>query len=598
MLKISRAALIAAALTAGSFATHSFAQELSLDSPGDAESSAPGDTTSMAPNETGASFSVDIPTIIADGSSMDEAALRELFTGGFKDQAGQLATLNANRISIPTVTYSFSNAQGAGEIVLHDISLDSVAAGVAATASVGSVEVKSKDGGFTSGTLTATQLDFGTLLGYYGLTAPLTGSDFRVAYTGAKFDGGTLTFPQGNCTIGSIESGQVELKQTSVSFLQYIEATQTSAAGTTPSPEQMQIIFDYIAESLVSQRGGTTTVNGFDCSGTSPDGTPFSFKMGKMSTGGMQPGLYPAYAIEDISVSGGEMGNASLKSFVFKPIDFTGPVAVYQAAPRPVGPDWFTVNARKLVPAWDGLAFSGLDFDVVNPEAESTRVIGGIGEFDLTLGHYTNGIPADISSFAKNIKYNIPTNTMDPQQQMMLALGMSQLDLGYNIKLGWDEASKTVRVDDVSVNGANLGSIAVASTIGNALPQLFDVNPQIEQAAAMSLTLQNLNLNLVDAGLGDIIVTVLAGQQGVDPAQMRTALAGQAAGSVLQIFGSTPEAQGLSDAIGAFVGGQAKSLGISLVSKDPTGLPLPLLMQGSQDPSVLINQVTVTGKAQ
>ena len=74
MLKISRVALIAAALTAGSLPTHSFAQELSLDSPGDATSSEPGDTTSTAPNETGASFSVDIPTRISDRSSMDEAA--------------------------------------------------------------------------------------------------------------------------------------------------------------------------------------------------------------------------------------------------------------------------------------------------------------------------------------------------------------------------------------------------------------------------------------------------------------------------------------------------------------------------------------------
>ena len=598
MLKISRVALIAAALTAGSLPTHSFAQELSLDSPGDATSSEPGDTTSTAPNETGASFSVDIPTIIADGSSMDEAALRELFTGGFKDQAGKLATLNANSITIPTVTYSFSNAQGAGEIILHDISLDNVASGVAATAGVGSIEVKSKDGGFTSGAMTATALDFGALLGYYGLTAPVEGSDFRVAYTGLKFDGGTLTFPQGSCTVGTIVSGQVEMKQTSVSFLQYMEATQPPAEGTPPSPEQMQIIFDYIAESIVSQRGGGATISGFDCAGTAPDGTPFSFKMGKMSAGDMQPGVYPAYTIEDISFSGGPAGSGSLKTFVFKPIDFTGAVAVYQAAPRPVGPEWFEANARRLIPAWDGLAFSGLDFDLANPDASNARVIGGIGEFDLTLGHYVNGIPADISSFAKNVKYTIPTNTMDPQQQMMLALGMSELDLGYNIKLGWDEASKTVRVDDVSVNGANLGSIAVASTIGNALPQLFDVNPEIEEAAAMSLTLQNLNLNLLDAGLGDIIVTVLAGQQGIDPAQMRTALAGQAAGSVLQIFGATPEAQGLSDAIGAFVGGQAKSLAISLVSKDPAGLPLPLLMQGSQDPNVLVNEVTVTGKAE
>ena len=46
------------------------------------------------------------------------------------------------------------------------------------------------------------------------------------------------------------------------------------------------------------------------------------------------------------------------------------------------------------------------------------------------------------------------------------------------------------------------------------------------------------------------------------------------------------------------VTGAKKALTINIASKDPAGLPVPVLMQASDDPTVLATAVDITGSAQ
>jgi len=155
-----------------------------------------------------------------------------------------------------------------------------------------------------------------------------------------------------------------------------------------------------------------------------------------------------------------------------------------------------------------------------------------------------------------------------------------------------------MNVDKIALSGKDLGSVAVAAVIGNAAEQLFDIDPNVMQAAAMGVTLKSLKLDLTDAGIGDKIVPLFAAQQGADPTAFRAQIAGVAAGTALQLVGATDAGKALSDAVAAFLTGTSKAVNVTITSKDPAGIPVPVLMQAGDDPTVLSNAVNITGASQ
>ena len=181
---------------------------------------------------------------------------------------------------------------------------------------------------------------------------------------------------------------------------------------------------------------------------------------------------------------------------------------------------------------------------------------------------------------------------------MLLALGITRVNLGFDLSAAWDKATQTVNVDKVALIGKDLGSVAVAAVIGNAAEQLFDPDANVMQAAAMGVTLKSLKLDLTDAGLGDKVVPMFAAQQNMDVATFRSQIAGVAAGTALQLVGATDAGKALSDAVASFVTGTTKSVDVTITSKDPAGIPTPVLMQAGDDPTVLSSAVTITGASQ
>ena len=149
-------------------------------------------------------------------------------------------------------------------------------------------------------------------------------------------------------------------------------------------------------------------------------------------------------------------------------------------------------------------------------------------------------------------------------------------------------------VDQIS--GVDMGSFSLASVIGNATEQLFDVDPNVQEAAGLSVPVKSITLNARDDGIGDKLVPLLAQQQGVsDPAAYRTQMAGMAEGAALQMLGSTDAARALGEAVGNLISGKAKALTINVVAKDANGIAVPVLMQASEDPTALTSAVDITG---
>jgi len=587
VLKTSKAALVAAVLSFGA-----------VPAAGLVNAAAEETTTTSS---SGFTTNLSIPTITAVDSSMDETALRDALSGGFMKHVDEIAKLSATSISIPEITLNMTVTGGdtpvTSTMTYQDIVLSNIKNGVAESASVGSAETTSATGSFKFGKMSTSTLDFGGILAFYSLV-PNGSPDqsMKTLYKDFSFEGGTLTGPKANCTFGKVSAAEFDARPLKVSFATMMEASQKmeAAKGGTPPAEAVATFVTFMTDIFQAFKSTPVNLDGLNCSGTGDDGKPFELKIGGITMDGYAPGIYPAISVKDLSISSGPDG-ISVAAATFKATDLSAPIKTVESEAQNLNKDWFDKNYRKLIPAFGGFSLSGVVMDIPDSEKPGQRIKANIADFDLTLSDYLNGIPTKISTRASGVEVPLPAESSDDNVKMLLALGITKVNLGYELTAGWDKASQTIKVDKVSVSGADLGSFALAAVIGNAAEQLFDVDPAVEQAAAMGVTVKSITLNAADAGLGDKLVPMLAAQQGADPATFRTQMAGVAEGAALQMLGSTDAARQLGTAVGDFISGKAKSLMISIVPKDPNGISVPQLMQASNDPTALTTAVDITG---
>jgi hypothetical protein len=593
VLNISKAALFAAVISL-SAAPAVFAQDASSSS---AEASAP------AASQPSFSTSLTIPTVTAVDSSMDEGTLRQVLSGNVAAHASELAALSATSITVPeiTLTITTSDSRGAQEVnvaTYKDLVLNNVKNGVAESASVGSAVSKGPEGTFTFGRMSTGLLDIGGIMALYAMV-PGTGTEapLKPIYRNFTWDGAKFETDEVSCDIGKIATDEFDARPLKVSFQELTDAAnQLEAAKDGPPPAgAMGRVVSFLTDIFQAFKSTPTTIGAIDCSGQGKDGKPFTLALGGVQIDGFSPGSYPALTINDLKI-GASDGSVGLKSATFKSIDFSQPLAALKAA-NGVDPEWFDKNWRQIIPAWGGMALSGLAIDVPDPEQAGGRVQLNVADFDLTLSDYLNGIPTKVSSSAHGVDMPLPPDSEDDTAKMLKAIGITKINANYEFSASWDKAGQAIRIDNISVSGADLGSFALAAVVGNATEQLFAVDPDLQQAASMGVTVKSITLTIRDDGLGDKLVPLLAAEQNADPATFRTQMAGVAEGAALQMLGSTDQARALGAAVGDFMSGKTKSVRIDITAKDPNGISVPQLMQASDDPTVLASAVDITGSS-
>jgi len=582
VLKISKAALVAAVLSLSAVPATLPAQ--------------------AATTTTGITTELNIPTITAVDSSMDETALRDALSGGFSKHVDEIAKLNATSITIPEITLKISVPDGKANstVTYKDIVLTNVKDGVAESASVGSADSTSAEGTFSLGKLSTGTLDFGGILALYSLVpAGAPDQPMKALYKGFKWEGATFTGPTVSCNIGQVTADEFDARPLKISFAQMMEASQQlKDAGTgAPPPEATATMISFFADMFQAFKSTPLSVGPVACKGTDEKGEPFELAIAGINMDGYQPGIYPAITVTGLSVKAGADGVVSLGEAKLKQIGLQQPIAVLEGQ-KDLSPAWLETNMRKLIPSFEGFSVTDLKIDVPDTQSPGTRVNANIASIDVTLSDYLNGIPTKISTKADGVDVPLPADSTDENVKTLLALGITKVNLGYDLEANWDKDSQTIKVDKAAISGKDLGSFAVAALLGNAAEQLFDPDNNVMQAAAMNLTFKSLGIDVTDAGLGDKLVPLLASQQGADPATYRTQLAGIAEGSALQLLGATDAARALGQAVSSFVTGTAKSLNVTVTAKDALGLSLPQLMQAQNNPAALTSAIDITGTAQ
>nr|WP_295891836.1 hypothetical protein [uncultured Devosia sp.] len=558
------------------------------------------------PAETSAvssEVSVDIPTIEAVDSNVDDATLRAIFSGNVVENADALAGLSATSVTIPEITMSTTTTiEGEvteATVTFSDLVLSDIADGVAATVTLAGMTADAGDDGSADfGALSASSLNIGGLLGMYGLVDSGQ-TELQTIYTDFSFEGGTFEAPEVSCTMGSMSAAEFKARPFKYSFAEIMalgEALEASG-DEQPSPEVLGKALRMYVDLFTAFESSPAEFGGFDCSGVDDEGRDMTFTVAAMSMEGMRPGIYPTISLDGLDIEVEGDGSVQVGNVTFKEMDLSAPIAAIEGAPEAIDEAWLTANARALIPAFAGFSFSNVAVDVPDPETEGARIQASVGAFDLTLSKYLNGIPTDVLTSGSNIVIQLPETSDDPQLQQLIALGVTSVDAGFTVDASWNEANDTIAVDEVSVTGANLATVKLAGTIANATKEIFGLDEDVALMASMGVAISQLKLDVTDDGLSDIILASVAAEQGSDPATMRPVFAGLAEGTVVGMLAGAAEAQKVGAALNAFISGKAKYLTIEMTAKEPPGLGMMDFMAAEEDPTVLIGKVTIDASA-
>jgi hypothetical protein len=590
LLRGTSAALLAAALATGMSAAQA-----------DDGQNGAGGATSTIDFPGGTTVTVTIPTIEATGANVDDATLRAIFSGDIAKHPDALAKLTADSIRIPTVTEHFvtpSTSGGEpeeGTLTLQNIDIENVKDGVAASAAIDGAVVNSGPTIVKLGKISASSVDMGAASGLYGLVPPTDDATTPVAiYKDFRIESGTISAPDASCSIGAISVAEFKARPLKSSLADIMALSSQMSDTEKPTPEAIAKYVDFLVDLTSAFEVSPVSFGGLNCSGTDDEKKPMSFAMADAQLGAYSGGVYPELTVNGITVTDSD-GTMSVDKFTMKPIDYSGTLEALQAAKGAIDDDWVTAHGRALVPAFGGFSIAGVRMDMAKDP--SSRVKASVGSFDLSLAGYNNGIPTTIASSAKDVVIDLAAMGADDDTKQLLAMGLTQLDLGYDFAASWDQASSTIKLDKFSVNGGNLGSLAVAAVIGNATEALFANDLDAATEAGMGLTVKQVSVDVEDQGAGDLVFKQVAQDQSTTPDKVRTMVAGMATGMTLAVLGQSPDAQKLATAIGTFLAG-GKSLSATFTATAPEGLGMADFAALQSDPTVLSGKVSVEASAQ
>lgn len=554
-----------------------------------------------------AMYEVSIPTVeIVDGN-LTEETVRRIFSGTPGSALDSLATLDAASVRIPTISMSYDLPDEKGEmhratVVYRDFELRDVRSGVAASSRLAGGDMDLGIGGlkFEFDEMRTATFDLSALLGFYGVGPLAGGTAMNLIYNDFAWEGGRLTGDSMSCEIGGSSPADFSARPLKRPFSDITELTNQLQLAVSekkePPPAAISGLIDIYIDLLTAIESTPMVMEGFACEGSDEKGRAMKVSSGPLTVGGFQPGIYPEFQVDDFKIDVKDDGFMQFGNFTLKPIDFTNTFAILQAASGELNEAWFAANYRKLIPSLDGLSVEGFAMDIPDDDKPGERIKASLGLFDVTLGQYVNGVPADLSFRIADLLLPVPEDMSDGPAKELLALGIKEVNLGLGSTLSWNEADRTIRVEDMFVDAGQLGHVTLSGTLGNATPDLFSENPEVAMLAAQSLTVKDVTIDLEDRGMANIVIAAGARDNGQPEPAFRMTMAGMIQGMTLSVLGNSDEALKVAQALGTFISG-APQLKVTLTAKDEAGIGLADLAGVEQDPRALVGKLTITAEA-
>jgi hypothetical protein len=234
---------------------------------------------------------------------------------------------------------------------------------------------------------------------------------------------------------------------------------------------------------------------------------------------------------------------------------------------------------------------TGNRFDAVSAEGISLTQAGKapviIDKVGVDLSDYANDVPHAIDVSVEGI--NVDPAAVDEGGQFaaqLKAMGYDKLTLGFFGSGSLDETTGDLVIDDITIDGTDLGTVTLAGTFGGLTADVVKdlKQPHPSQDAFAKVTLKEASVYYGDASLAGRIIAEQAKQMGQEPA----AFVGQITGALpllLSTIGNQPFQDKLAQGMTTFLK-DPKNLTITVKPAAPIAL-MELLSTSQTAPQTL-----------
>ena len=232
----------------------------------------------------------------------------------------------------------------------------------------------------------------------------------------------------------------------------------------------------------------------------------------------------------------------------------------------------------------------GLDVDMA---AAKTAAEGGrrtrfqLGKLDLISANPVNGIPSDFSTLIDH--FTLDVKDAAGQLDELAALGYARIDLSSRVKAHFEASKQELGVEDLALSGMDMGAVRIACSFGNVKKDLFSKDPAQMEAAALSILVRRVEIDVEDGGLLERLIAASAEKTNKSLDQTREDYANAAAANVADSLGDGPQAKEVATSIAKFIG-NPRNLRIVATAPDGIGVAELALVK---DPNILMNKLSI-----
>jgi hypothetical protein len=294
-----------------------------------------------------------------------------------------------------------------------------------------------------------------------------------------------MELPGAKLAIGSFSIDDFKVRQPRRSFAGFLDTMLANPDMSEPAKAELakKNVFNMLAAFGV----GRYQMTGLNVSASGLDKLAVGeFHVSELSSDGL--GEFGVSGVEGAVEGQGsvKIGKFGFGGIAFPPIDLV--VAAIDAEDKGE-----TFDTTKLVPKLGFIEAGGLD--IQTPDIPRTT----LGKFRIDLGKYVGFVPTSIAAEVSDL--DVPTAIMERDAREMFArIGHDRIVMSYGLKLGWDEASETVTVDDFHVGVKDLGSVAVAAALAG-LARAAIENPDLLSEAIPNLALRDAKITFTDESI-------------------------------------------------------------------------------------------------
>ncbi|MBV9634751.1 MAG: hypothetical protein JO163_14465 [Methylobacteriaceae bacterium] len=537
-----------------------------------------------------------IPHVEAAGTTLSDAELAELLDPNSPTSlTDRLDKLTVASIIVPEVLIEVP----AGKITWKNLNLTDVTRGKirVLTLKGGSLSMTgpnsppSIEGTF--GFLRARVLD----LGLYARIGTQSRQDTKAALEtlldGLTFEGMHLKAGDVlNISLGKVSMSGLKGRPLLASFADLQRALSAGSDGKS-SQEQAKTFVDFLSDLTDSFAIGSIEFHDAVTQGSN-SGKSGAFKVGRFSLSGLAGGRLDELAIDGFSVEAdsgyGKVGTFLIKGLNFKPILDVLLTAVGRGGPMPV--------PAAMGQTIDRFVVGGIDAEVPDATGEGNAANGARNKFslarvELDWSNYVGGMPGLFTAAVDHLVADVPAKSTSSEIKSLIEMGYPKLDLSAKMDLAWNEAAKELRLKELSLTGADMGTVAIAGLLGNVTRDAFVGEPAAMRSADLAVLAKRAEVRIENSGLFEKVMSFAAKTTQQSPDEARQYFAKSVSRTIAERLGNGAGARSIADAVGKFIA-EPKSLRISASSAQGLGAADFKLLD---DPKALLDKLDIAASA-